>query len=388
MNRHFHQMIEQYIDHRKKERTKLRKDLKEFEEESEMENSLIPGLTQSQKIGPNNNFARATMLYETVVKERKIPDHDKIDDLEQDDINLIEGNDSLIQKISILEKFTMAGKSHSVIWVFSIIIAEIMNIIGSIFLTINTVNTVRSAEVLLGFGSLIIWGSMIKYSENYKGYNIITNTMINSIWALVKAFIGVFPLIIGCTLMAHCFFNPHNRYAGGAYSLFSLSALMFGDSIFDIWYQSMIHVIFFSQIFYYIFVFISISVIINAFVMIVGDGYEDSKDYEKHDWIDKELPEPKTNHEKKIYLFMKILQKDFEICKEANIHHKIEKLEKKEGKKISKTEEELFEEEQAGKSMEYHTRKVISLLGEIKEAYEEEKDEGDNQFIDQQYHQL
>lgn len=163
---------------------------------------------------------------------------------------------------------------------------------------------------------------------------------------------------------------------------------MFGDALIDIWYQSMIHVVFFSEVFNYLFTFISISVMINAFIMIVGDGYELSKNYEKHQWIHKPLPQPKNSYEKKIYLFLKIVQTDYEICQQEWENTKLERKEKKLGKKIAVSEEENFEQEQAMKSMEYHTRKIIELMKEIGDNYEDEKRNRTEENMDHQYTQL
>jgi len=263
-----------------------------------------------------------------------------------------------------------------------------MQIIGSIFLTINTSQTVKQAEIMLGFGSFITWLSMVKYVENSKGYNIITNTTINSMGILLKAVIGIAPLMVGASLLALCFFNPHNRYGDGALSFFSLQAIMYGDSIFDLWYEARIFVVLMAEIFNYIYIFVSIMVIMNAFIMIVGDGYEDSKGYEKHDWINKELPEPTNKDEKKRFLLIKILKKDRELVTSGWKKEIIKKKEEKLGVKIAKTDEEIFEEEQAAKSMEYHTRKIIDLMKEIKLAYIEKKEEGENSLLDQQYQQI
>ena len=87
-------------------------------------------------------------------------------------------------------------------WTFLIMLGDIMQISGSIFLSINTETTVYQSEVLLGFGALLAWISLIKYSENAKGYNIITNTIVNSSFVLSKAMIGILPVLIGFGLFA------------------------------------------------------------------------------------------------------------------------------------------------------------------------------------------
>ena len=268
-------------------------------------------------------------------------------------------------------------------------IGDLCQIIGSIFLSINTSQTVKQAEIMLGFGAFISWCTMIKYIENSKGYNIITNTTIKSMAVLLKAFLGISPLIIGSSLLALCFFNDHNRYSNGAMSIFSLSAIAYGDSIFDMWFQTKIYVVLIAEVFNYIVVFVAIGVVMNAFIMIVGDGYEDSKGYEKHEWINQELPPPTTKEEKQHYVLIKILKKDIELVNESWMMERIAKKEEKLGKKIAKTEEEIYEEEQAEKSMEFHTRHIISLMKDLRENYEAKKEEDpENIYLDQQYQQL
>mmetsp|Transcript_32 Transcript_32/g.27 ORF Transcript_32/g.27 Transcript_32/m.27 type:complete len:356 (-) Transcript_32:35-1102(-) len=332
----------------------------------------------------DNNYTRATMLYVSVAKNKLIPD------MKEDDIfNTLEVEGEL--EVSFFKKYTLAGHSYSLLWIYIIMVGDLLQIIGSVFLTINTSQTVKQAEIMLGFGSFITWLSLVKYFENSKGFNIIINTTINSMGTLLKAVVGIGPLIMGATLLALCFFNPHNRYGTGALSMFSLQALMYGDSIFDLWYQTRIWVVLVAEVFNYVFLFVAIAVIMNAFIMIVGDGYEDSKGYEKHDWIHKDLPEPKTKEEKETYLLLKILKQDRELVTQGWKKEIIQKKEEKLGVKIGKTEEEIFEEEQEAKSMEFHSRKVVALMKEIKLTYLENLDQRagkDTLFLTQQYMQV
>ena len=279
-------------------------------------------------------------------------------------------------------------------WTFLIMLGDIMQISGSIFLSINTETTVYQSEVLLGFGALLAWISLIKYSENAKGYNIITNTIVNSSFVLSKAMIGILPVLIGFGLFALCFFSSNRRYGSIALSLFTLNAMANGDSVFDIWYATYAVGNLVGQIFQYLFMFLAICVIQNVFITIFGDGYAKSKFFHKNDWIKADEDEYKANLEEDPFAIynevtekqmksrralVKMLKKDKEIVLEEyrrqRIESKLMKLDDTQEEKIRELTQilSIADMQVSSKSIEKQTRKICNLLKELEESYEEQK---------------
>mmetsp|Transcript_11961 Transcript_11961/g.10565 ORF Transcript_11961/g.10565 Transcript_11961/m.10565 type:complete len:208 (+) Transcript_11961:147-770(+) len=68
-------------------------------------------------------------------------------------------------------------------------------------------------------------------------------------------------------------------------SLYTLFALINGDVIFDSFLELKELSYLISQWFLYIYLFISIAIIFNIIVVIIGDGYVAAKTFSKYDWI-------------------------------------------------------------------------------------------------------
>jgi len=89
-------------------------------------------------------------------------------------------------------------------------------------------------------------------------------------------------------------FNASERFGNAAVSAFTLQALMYGDSVFDIWFVTFNWTFLIAEIFNYAFLFVVILVIQNTFVIIIGDGYVKSKYYHKNDWVKANDQKSKT----------------------------------------------------------------------------------------------
>jgi len=170
-------------------------------------------------------------------------------------------------------------------WTFVIIFADILHIIGSIFLITSTTSGFIQSSVLLGISSLLHWCALLKYMENIKGYNIIANTFMNSATIVVKSMAGVVPLLLGFVVFGMCTFASSNRFGSISLAMYSLYSLMNGDSIFDIYYDIQQLEFLIALLFMLFFIFISNSVVQNVFIVIIGDAYVKSKYYHKNDWI-------------------------------------------------------------------------------------------------------
>lgn len=134
-------------------------------------------------------------------------------------------------------------------------------------------------------GGLLLWVSMLRYYENARGYNIMINTMQNSIFIVFKALAGVFPIFVGFAILGMCLFWKSKRFDSLSSSLFCLFSLMHGDMIYEAEYDLKNVNRTIAQLYLYIFVSFSILVILNVFVIIVEDGYVMSKYQKPNDWL-------------------------------------------------------------------------------------------------------
>ena len=94
---------------------------------------------------------------------------------------------------------------------------------------------------------------------------------------MIKALVGIIPVFLGFAVLAVWLFWKSKRFEGFGASVFSLFALMNGDAIFDVNHDLENSYYGVSQIFVYIFVSLSTLVILNVFIIIINDGYIESK---------------------------------------------------------------------------------------------------------------
>jgi hypothetical protein len=55
--------------------------------------------------------------------------------------------------------------------------------------------------MILGFGGMLLWVTLLKYYENTKGYNLILTTFQNASTIAWMAMVGVMPVFIGFGLL-------------------------------------------------------------------------------------------------------------------------------------------------------------------------------------------
>lgn len=182
-------MVRRYRREKKEKRQRFVEQLRNIHKENTMQNKYSSEINRSS-VNSDDSYMRAASIYEATKLATFNTDATGGSD-EDDDANLD------------LNDLTFADKAQLFnYWTFFIMFGDVLQVVGSIFLSINTSTTVNQAEGMLGFGAFVSWASLIKYAENYKGYNIITNTIINSFPILIKAVIGILPLLIGTSMLA------------------------------------------------------------------------------------------------------------------------------------------------------------------------------------------
>lgn len=88
---------------------------------------------------------------------------------------------------------------------------------------------------MIGFGCLLTWISLTKYLENSPSYTFINRTMKVSMPVILRAMIGVFPFFMGFAFLGLCLFWESEKFSSPSYSMFTLFAMMNGDSLIEIY---------------------------------------------------------------------------------------------------------------------------------------------------------
>jgi hypothetical protein len=156
---------------------------------------------------------------------------------------------------------------------------------GSLFLILNTKTVSQKGEIILGFGAFITWISLMKFYQNVKGYNIVANTLENSFEIVFKSLTGVMPIFIGYGVLGTSIFWRSHRFTDFSTSMFSLFAVMNGDMIFDAWHDIDTIDYLLAQLYLYSFIFFSICVVLNTFIVVIEDGYIMQKFFARTDWV-------------------------------------------------------------------------------------------------------
>ena len=174
-------------DNKKDYRQKLRQKRKDTltEEEEEEEEEKEPTMRINDSI---NNSASSLDKSEIVIKE-------SIKRAETDEINP--------ENIPLnWASLTLADRTKLYnFWTFIIIMGDIFLIIGSAFYIVNSSNSFKPNNHILGISALAHWAATLKYMEGLKDYNIVANTFQNSVVIVSKAIAGIMPLIIAFLLL-------------------------------------------------------------------------------------------------------------------------------------------------------------------------------------------
>lgn len=113
--------------------------------------------------------------------------------------------------------------------------------------------------------------------ETSDEYSILGKTLTLSMPNVMKTLISTLPVLLGYTFLGVSIFWKSNRFSSAAGCLTTLYALMFGDMVYDTFYDLSLTHFFYSQIYLYSFVFFSICVINSLFISVIEDAYITAK---------------------------------------------------------------------------------------------------------------
>lgn len=174
-------------------------------------------------------------------------------------------------------------------WSLVSIISNFLQLFGSLTNIISVYNFLSidrssgSIELLIGLGCMSAWVGIIRYMETSEEYSILGRTLLLSMPNVIKTLISTLPVLMGYTFLGVALFWKSNRFSSATGCLTTLYALMFGDMVYDTFYDLSLTHFFYSQIYLYSFVFFSICVINSLFISVIEDAYVTAKYTSKMD---------------------------------------------------------------------------------------------------------
>ena len=129
----------------------------------------------------------------------------------------------------------------------------------------------------MGLGCMSAWVGLVRYMETSEDYSILGKTLSLSMPNVMRTMISTLPVLMGYTFLGVSLFWKSNRFSSASGCLTTLYALMFGDMVYDTFYDLSLTHFFYSQIYLYSFVFFSICVINSLFISVIEDAYVTAK---------------------------------------------------------------------------------------------------------------
>lgn len=166
----------------------------------------------------------------------------------------------------------------------------IMNFINILGCTLNLLKPISFAtlDLILGIGCFLAWVTLTSYIEYANDYSFITRTINRAIPEIGRQLLATAPIFLGFALMGCCLFWDSWRFKSFNNTMFVLFAMMNGDELSNTFIDVMQEHYITGQIYLYVYIFFSISVLINIFLIIIEDTYMEVKAQKKYQWLEEE----------------------------------------------------------------------------------------------------
>jgi hypothetical protein len=164
-------------------------------------------------------------------------------------------------------------------WSLICLTGNIIQIFGSIISLLTT--NMKTIEFLIGFGCFFSYLYLGKYIEYAKSYSTIYVTIEKSLPNVVRYLIGVAPIFLGYMIFGYCVFWRNERFKSLSDVVIILYSMANGDSLYDVFKELSGISFFIGQIYLYSFTIIFITVVLNIFIAIVQEAYNNSENVRK-----------------------------------------------------------------------------------------------------------
>lgn len=156
-----------------------------------------------------------------------------------------------------------------------------------------------SLQIFVGIGTFLCWVSITKYIEHSSNISFFSRTIQHAGPNVIRHAINMLPFFIGFGMLGLAIFWPTFRFRDPSIAYFSLFCIMLGDEISNTFQEVMQFDMIFGALFMFAWVFFSMSVMMNLFMIIIGDSFEVIQEQHKFNWLtdDKAIMEDKASRE-------------------------------------------------------------------------------------------
>lgn len=178
-------------------------------------------------------------------------------------------------------------------WGYMIIFSCMINITTGLQLVSPYDINFKSVVFQLGFGNLLLWWSLNKYLRFSKDYSSLPRVFISSSNAVFSGLAGVFPLIMGVSILSTIIMFRNFRFKDTITTIFTFFYMMQGDTFFDTGTNSNETNYLYSIFYYFLWTnFFGIFVIMNVTLAQVEDGYVNQKNITDFDFVNRKQVDP------------------------------------------------------------------------------------------------
>ena len=170
-------------------------------------------------------------------------------------------------------------------WSIVVVISNFFQIFGSIMFILRDITPLHTLELFVGLGCFLAWISISRYIEHAPEYSYFSRTISHAGPNLLRHLINMLPFFIGFGMLGLAIFWQTYRFQNPCIAFFSLFCIMLGDEISNT-FQELQQVDFiFGAIYMAVFVFFGMSVLMNIFLVIIGDSFEIIQETHKYNWL-------------------------------------------------------------------------------------------------------
>jgi len=171
------------------------------------------------------------------------------------------------------------------IWSIISIVANVSQIIGSLYSIFRNSLNIMTADKSLGIGCMLAWFVMLRYLLKTETYRAMLTAFNKAAPYVGRAIISMIPLFIGYAFLGMAIFWESRRFTSFSVSCFTLFSIMHGDMIWAT-YMDMVQVNSIqAQLYLYTYIFVSICVIANIFTIIIEEGFMKQKYDNDYTWL-------------------------------------------------------------------------------------------------------
>jgi len=145
-----------------------------------------------------------------------------------------------------------------------------------------------SISLFVGLGCALSWISTEKYIEHSPRLSFFSRTIQHAAPNIMRHAINMMPFFIGFGMLGMAVFWPTYRFRSPFVAYFSLFSIMLGDEISNSFMEIIQFDPLFGPVFMFCWVFLSMSVMMNLFIIIVGESFEIVRETSKFNWLTDE----------------------------------------------------------------------------------------------------